>query len=656
MNHFNIDNNDILVNIINIINKYKVLIGIIIFLIITCLITSVIINNDKEKDIADDIIIENNTNNEPTNEVVSSNTLTLIGEEIITIYRGTEYIEPGYEAYNIKNQDISSAVTITNNLDIEKIGEYQITYKLYNIIKTRTIKVVANPNEITTISLNKIDDSTDIYLMIGETYKEPGYEVINSAGLDLQDEVKIEGTIDNRTPGTYEITYSLVDPNENLIIEKRKVIVIDIKIALAQNIKENTNQDVTINIKVDDNYFDYILLPNNTKTKDKNYNYTVTQNGTYTFVSYNKSGYNKKATINITNIDKTPPTGECSGFYKNRTTTINIKANDNVDVDSYILNNKTYNNSEIKLSQKLTKANITIKDKVGNTKQISCNIEDNSYLAPIKPSSNESIVKQAETETLKVYITKKNSYYITRIWSYDPYYQLHKQDSPEYGVNLYTPGDNLKRAISANNLNNKLVLGFSGSGFYLKNTYDADSVSKYPAYDKTSVGSLVITNGKVVRNAYDKSYKTWYTTGIDKNNNLRIFTDSKASTTSEINAKKDWAQSVINSGIRNTFTFASPLVINGVKSDITTSMPSATSKVNRQAICQVNQNNFILITGSNLNRNDLINIMLELNCQTGTNLDGGGSIALLIKEKNSNTISTIIGNSRALTEVGYFTE
>ena len=47
--------------------------------------------------------------------------------------------------------------------------------------------------------------------------------------------------------------------------------------------------------------------------------------------------------------------------------------------------------------------------------------------------------------------------------------------------------------------------------------------------------------------------------------------------------------------------------------------------------------------------------MLNLKCQTGTNLDGGGSIALLYKDKNS-SIQTIIGNGRSLTEVGYFSE
>ena len=70
----------------------------------------------------------------------------------------------------------------------------------------------------------------------------------------------------------------------------------------------------------------------------------------------------------------------------------------------------------------------------------------------------------------------------------------------------------------------------------------------------------------------------------------------------------------------------------------------------------VNSNNFVLITGSNLTREKLIDIMLDLKCETGTNLDGGGSIALLYKRKNSSTVETVIGNNRSLTEVAYFSE
>jgi len=616
--------------------------------------------SDKEADSESDKDVDSESDKDVDSESdeVVKNYLKLNGDKTITVLRGTDFEDPGFEAYNSKNEDLKSFVKINSTLNIEKIGTYKITYSLYDIVVTRKVNVIANSNEKTEIILNTFgnDETTDVYLLVGEKYKEPGYKVVNSLGKNLQNNVTITGNIDTSRQGTYELTYSLTDPNGRVIKVKRKVIVMDIKITLSKNTEQYTNKNVGISVRIEDSYFDYLELPNKEKIKVKSYTYTVSENGTYTFTVYNKKGYTKSASINVNNIDKIAPSGSCSGSYKNRKTTINISSSDNIGISKYVMNGTTYTNNKIVLGKKISSANITIYDKVGNTKQISCNIVDNSYLAPIKPGSGETIVKQNETDTLKIYITKKGSYYITRIWAYDPYYQLNKKDSPEYGSNLYKPKDLLQFAINDNNLDNKLIVGFNASGFYLKNTYDAASVSKYSGYDKTSVGTLVITDGKVIRNVYDKAYKTWYIAGVDSSNTLKVFTDSMASTTTEINTKKQWASSVINSGIRNTFTFASPLVMNGVKSDITTSMPSSSSKVNRQAICQVNSNNFVLITGSQLSRNNLIEIMLGLNCQTGTNLDGGGSIALLFKEPNNSTITTIIGNSRNLTEVGYFTE
>ena len=278
------------------------------------------------------------------------------------------------------------------------------------------------------------------------------------------------------------------------------------------------------------------------------------------------------------------------------------------------------------------------------------------YADPIKPESNERIWKTDETETLKVYITDHNNYYLTRVWMQDPYTQINKQDANPYGKTLRHPSELLNNAIKENHLENKLIVAMNASGFYLKNTYDADSVNRYPAFDKTSVGTIVITNGQVVRNAYTKAFKTWYIYGIDKSGNLQIFTDLKASTQAELDAKKNWADQVINSGIRNTFSFASPLIENGVASTKTTSMPSTTGKPKRQAFCQVDGNNYAFITGQALSRDDLINIMKGLNCQTGVNLDGGGSIALLYKSASSDKIQTVTGNGRQLTEVLYMVE
>ncbi len=279
---------------------------------------------------------------------------------------------------------------------------------------------------------------------------------------------------------------------------------------------------------------------------------------------------------------------------------------------------------------------------------------------PIKPESGENIVKQEETETLKVYITKNNSYYLTRVWMQDPYNQINKQDANPYGKILIKPSELVKTAIKENNLSGKLIVAMNASGFYLKDTYDASSVSRYPAFNKTSVGTIVITNGKVVRNAYKKGdVITWFITGINPQNQMVVFEDTKISKTNS-EEKEKWSQEVINSGIRNTFTFAAPVILNGEKTNYTNSnsrMPGTnSSKKGLQMMCQVNDNNFVFYTSSSGTRNEAIKIFLNLGCKTAVNLDGGGSVALLFKPSSSSNIETILGNSRSLPEAMYITE
>ena len=219
---------------------------------------------------------------------------------------------------------------------------------------------------------------------------------------------------------------------------------------------------------------------------------------------------------------------------------------------------------------------------------------------------------------------------------------------------MYYPRELVNKANTKNNLYGKVMIAFNASGFYLKGSYDAASVDAYSAYNKTSVGTIVINNGVLVRNAYKYAVKTWYTIGVNKDNKLLVFEDLKTNNVSE---KQAWAQRVISSGIRNTFTFAAPLIQNGKRTNITTSMPGGFDDVKGlQLICQINENNFLLFTSRDEIRNKAITEFLRLGCQTAMNLDGGGSIALLYKDKNSNEIIRVIGGNRDLPEVGYFSE
>ena len=439
----------------------------------------------------------------------------------------------------------------------------------------------------------------------------------------------------------------------------------DLKINYDIDVYKITNQDVTIYYEVIGSSFSKVEFSDGTTSSNNKGTYQIKENGTYKLKAYNTDGDIYEQEIIISNIDKELPKGSCEATLTNKDTKIIIEVTDNNTIIKY----DYYDNDNLLVSSlsseytynKKTSENISIKayDEAGNISDIKCNVINNAYFEPIKPETSDRVVFTGETDTLKAYIIQRSGYYLTRIWAIDPYMQLNKAVSSEYGVKMYSPKNLMNKALTNNNLQDKLVISFNTSGFYLKDTYDASSVTAYPAYDKTSVGTIVINNGQLVRNVYNHAIKQWYITGITKDNKMVIFEDNKAKTADEIVEKQKWAQTVIDSGIRNTFTFAGPVIMNGQRlTKFSSSMPYSdnNAEIGLQLICQINDNNFALFSSSKTTRKNAINVLESIGCQTATNLDGGGSVALMYKEKNSSEFINVIGTGRQMPEVGYFTE
>lgn len=604
-------------------------------------------------------------NSKPSNNtVIKEDNLTLFGASLIELQKGEEYIEPGYYAISKLDINETEKVLVSGTVDTKTPGTYIITYKYNDKVLTRKVIVIDN----TSLFALELKGDKEITINKNSSYQEPGYIAYDKSGNDITREVVITGSVNPNVVGTYKITYKITSENQTL--EKTRTVKVVDKQIIDDNINlilsydtKLTNKEIYVSIKVEGSTFDYLVYPNKVVTTNSTSTYIVKENGTYTFLAYNKSGKEFKKEITITSIDLVKPTGSCVATINNSSTNIMVSnLNKQIDTYTYYDNTKVITTTTTKsYNYNLKTSNnvfVNLKDLAGNTNLISCKIIDNSFYSAITPLTGENVILERSTSTLKVYVSKYSNYYLTRVWVRNPYSQLNKFDSFEYGTNLYRPSVLLKGASDTYNLKNQFLLGFNASGFYLKDKYDAESVNKYSKYNKTSVGTLVITNGKVIRNYYDKSFKTWYIMGIDKNNQMRLFTDSKATTLSEINEKKVFSNTVINSGIRNTFTFAAPLILNGVRTNIRTSMPDPNNNTLKgiQTICQVNDNNFVLITSTSMKRNDAIEKMLSLNCKTATNLDGGGSVALLYKDIGSNEVKVILGNNRSLTEVAYFSE
>ena len=300
--------------------------------------------------------------------------ITLIGDSRMTIYLGDEYNEPGYRASNSKGKDLTSSVVTEGTVNTNKVGEYTIKYMLQDTAVTRTVIVLEKEKGSTVIHL--LGDLV-IYLKIGEKYVEPGYEVIDTKdGDSLKDKVKIDNPVNTSKVGVYKITYSVVNSSGITTSKQRTVIVMDSEVSLTLDNNNYTNDSVNINIYVKDTYYDHMILPNGNKITENKYTYSVSENGTYKFTIYNVRGDYREATITVNNINKTKPTGSCTGEYRNGTSTVKINATDDIGIAKYVINGNAYATNEITVSGETENINVTIYDKAGNNNTISCNLED----------------------------------------------------------------------------------------------------------------------------------------------------------------------------------------------------------------------------------------------------------------------------------------
>ena len=382
----------------------------------------------------------NKTNN--NNSLVNDNGfyyIDLVGNTTVLLYLGENYNEPGYSAHDVNNNDLTSKVEVKSNLNTSKLGNYSISYSLKNITKIRKIKVIERKLYVDLLGEEKV------YINIGSEYTDAGYVIADPVdGEAIKEKVTVKNNVDTSKAGTYQVTYTAVNSKGVRASVTRTVVVISSDFTLTLNNTSYTNKNVKINLYTYDNYFDYYLLPNKEKITNKSYSYEVSNNGTYSFTLYNKYGGTISKSITVNNIDKTAPSGTCSGSYENNISTININANDNIGIDKYIINNTTYYSNPIKIYKEMSSVTITIYDKVGNTSKISCNLTNNNKQTNNNNNSNntnnnnnynQGYLSRKVTDTISVnyYTSIYNKSF--SFWLYVP--SNYKENMP---MIIYLPG------------------------------------------------------------------------------------------------------------------------------------------------------------------------------------------------------------------------
>ncbi len=280
-----------------------------------------------------------------------------------------------------------------------------------------------------------------------------------------------------------------------------------------------------------------------------------------------------------------------------------------------------------------------------------------------------------ESNTLKYYILKVSSNYIlTYVWVEDAYNQLRVANAPEDTnppsekindnphnsmILTETLGKNiLEYEVKDRKYQNKGLVGVNasapiGQAWYL-------SVPK--GWRGGPPVNVYRNQGETIRYGIESHKFYTITYGLSKDGHLKAFDtkfgDGKNYTLGN-NTVKKYIEDVDQ--IKDTYGFRPVLIKNGKSQEGKDTYYPWDKWAKRQAICQIDKNNFVFYTSINTGTasfKKVTEIFLELGCQTAFNFDGGGSTSFFWKTEKNKVLGpgTAHEQGRISSDVLYFVE
>jgi hypothetical protein len=141
--------------------------------------------------------------------------IVLLGDSLVTLNCGEEFIEPGYLASDSVEGDITDSVRVVDlsGFDNRKAGDYVFEYIATNSFNKsatarRTIRVTDQEPPTTTLT-----GATVVELECGNPFNDPGATAIDLCEGDVS--TTRTGALDVNVPGTYILNYSATDSGGN---------------------------------------------------------------------------------------------------------------------------------------------------------------------------------------------------------------------------------------------------------------------------------------------------------------------------------------------------------------------------------------------------------------------------------------------------------
>ena len=152
--------------------------------------------------------------------------ITLKGDAEISLYASVDkFDEPGFEAVDNLDGDITDKVAVDGKVDADTPGEYVLSYTVTDAYgNTTEAKRAVTVAEIPAPEL-LLAGYANMSIFTGGAFSEPGYSASHVLDGDLTSKVEVSGRVDPSTPGSYTLTYSVGDSYGHTVTKYRTVNV-----------------------------------------------------------------------------------------------------------------------------------------------------------------------------------------------------------------------------------------------------------------------------------------------------------------------------------------------------------------------------------------------------------------------------------------------
>ncbi len=314
-------------------------------------------------------------NNYESKILDNSENIKLHGHDVVVLLKGMEYFELGY---------VGTEKVYISDKKINDEGVYNIYYipEIGNYATIRKVIVIDNPNLEKYYPTININAENPIVIEKGNNYYEK-VQAVDVIDGDLTNKIETISNVNELSSGEYKVIYNVRNSlgYETSIMKKIQVVDnIDVNIMISLSNENITNENITAHVKIIGDNYQFVKLPDNREINEKEFDYLITENGNYNFVVVLENGEEISKNLNITNIDKTVPTGNCTATLYNDKTSVNVKTTsfNYITGYNYYINSKssgylTHSSYESSTTG-ATSVYVMVRDYVGNESTFNCDI------------------------------------------------------------------------------------------------------------------------------------------------------------------------------------------------------------------------------------------------------------------------------------------